>query len=405
MDLKNPNWRVLYARPITNSSETVTEASDSLGLEDETSADWAKVDIIDQEIKDRKKSLEEFKANKDICLEVMNEADDEIDIWDKLKDECDEGGTVFAPFKKAQSKKRKRPENSTEPGKNTKKTKNSTSNEDDFDDKHEYHDSDVIPKSDADSDSEGNASQSDISGDDEQAEALTIEKIDEHLLTIKEDKKRARKERSDLDRKMKEINAEIEALRTKRSKIETRMTAVCIEGRNNYSRGAIQLDFAAGIKELDQETAMEEDEENFDPAEDKRDYDKVAQSLRVFCCSSRAYQQMSGRLQRDSAVPGFRALEETEIPQLQKHCKNLTEDVRASNCDRFLTNVQQFLNSLSIWSSNDGTGLNISDAQQQIEHKFLKTRLNQLDRSLDAAVKGCLSEMSKYYDLIQGDNC
>lgn len=43
------------------------------------------------------------------------------------------------------------------------------------------------------------------------------------------------------------------------------MSAICISGRNSYSKGSIRLDFAAGIKELDQELAAEEDEENFDP--------------------------------------------------------------------------------------------------------------------------------------------
>lgn len=380
-----------YAHPVTNTGETVTEASDSLGLEEETSADWARLDGIDKDIKERKTSLEELKTNRDMYLEIVNDADDEIDIWEKLKDDC-EGEPVFAPSANKKTKKRKRLGKCKEVGKVFKKSRKS------IDDEEEDQVSDDNKKIVANSDTESQDSDSarETSDEDVQAEPLTLGDIEERLSTLKENKKRARRERLNLDGKAKEINAEINTLQAERFKIETRMTAVCIEGRNNYSRGAIQLDFAAGIKELDQETAMEEDEDNFDPAEDKRDYDQVAQSLRVFCCSSRAYQQMSGRLQRDSTVPGFRSTEETEIPQLQKHCKSLTEGVRASNCRRFLTDIQQFLNSLSIWSSNDGTGLKISDAQQRVEHKFLKTRLNQLDMSLDAAVKGCLDEMSRF---------
>ena len=381
-----------YVRPVTNTGETVTEASDSLGLEEETSADWARLDGIDKDIKERKTSLEELKTNRDMYLEIVNDADDEIDIWEKLKDDCEEGEPVFAPSANKKTKKRKRLGKCKEVGKVFKKSRKS------IDDEEEDQVSDDNKKTVANSDTESQDSDSarETSDEDVQAEPLTLGDIEERLSTLKENKKRARRERLNLDGKAKEINAEINTLQAERFKIETRMTAVCIEGRNNYSRGAIQLDFAAGIKELDQETAMEEDEDNFDPAEDKRDYDQVAQSLRVFCCSSRAYQQMSGRLQRDSTVPGFRSTEETEIPQLQKHCKSLTEGVRASNCRRFLTDIQQFLNSLSIWSSNDGTGLKISDAQQRVEHKFLKTRLNQLDMSLDAAVKGCLDEMSRF---------
>jgi len=332
-------------------------------------------------------------------LGMMNNVDDEIETFDRLRDECEEGKPVFTPSNMSNSKKRKRSGKCEESGKKAKKPNSKSSSNADacIDDEDEGQGFDNNNQSDSDSDSRGNRdSESESSSEDNQGEALTLEKIDEHLSILKEVKKRARKERSALDTKANEIKYEIKALRAERFKIETRMTALCIEGRNNYSRGAIQLDFAAGIRELDQETAMEEDQDNFDPADDRRDYDKVAQSLRVFCCSSRAYQQMSGRLQRDSAVPGFMTPEETEIPQLQKHCKGLTEDVRASNCRQFLTDIQQFLNSLSIWSSTDGTGLNISDAQRRIEHNFLKTRLNQLDKSLDGAVKCCLHEMSMY---------
>lgn len=55
---------------------------------------------------------------------------------------------------------------------------------------------------------------------------------------------------------------------------KTAMSSVCIESRNNYAKGAIQTDFAAGIKELDQENAQEEDEANFNPDEDIRDYEE-----------------------------------------------------------------------------------------------------------------------------------
>lgn len=57
----------------------------------------------------------------------------------------------------------------------------------------------------------------------------------------------------------------------------------------------------------------EEDESNFDPDEELRDYDKVAKSLPVFCVSSRAYQKLSGRFQRDNDVSGFKSIDETQV--------------------------------------------------------------------------------------------
>lgn len=150
-------------------------------------------------------------------------------------------------------------------------------------------------------------------------------------------------------------------------------------GRNAYSRGAIQNDFAQGIKELDQELAAEDDEENFDPDADSRDYDEVARSLPVFCVSSRGYQKLQGRLRKEPAVPGFKTVEETEMPQLQAHCKELTKVGRSANCKRFINNLSQLLNSLTLWASNDGTGDHLTAEQKEREVKLLSGQLKRLE--------------------------
>lgn len=293
------------------------------------------------------------------------------------------GIEVFAPAEK--SKKRKR---STEPKKSKKKSKKSAASEDDFieNDDGEASDKDT----DDDTGSEGEASGDESESDDK--EPLTIEKIEEKMTELK-DMKKARVEILETKTKIDKINKEIKGLEITWGEIDASMRAKCISGRNEYSRGAIQQDFKLGIKELDQEAAQEEDEDNFDPDKDLRDYEEVARSLKVFCCSSRAYQQKSGRLTRDARVPGFRTLEETEIPQLQQHCKYLTEGVRASNCRRFLTDFVTVMTSLSLWASDDGNGLNITDAQRRQDTKFLQTRLATLEKDLDKTVKECLAEM------------
>jgi hypothetical protein len=63
---------------------------------------------------------------------------------------------------------------------------------------------------------------------------------------------------------------------------------------------------------LDEENA-EEENPDFDPEEELRDYDKVAKDLPVFCVSSRAYQKLSGRLVKDNTVRGFTDVEQTEV--------------------------------------------------------------------------------------------
>jgi len=132
---------------------------------------------------------------------------------------------------------------------------------------------------------------------------------------------------------------------------------------------------------LDQENAAEEDEENFDPEVDLRDYDAVAKTLPVFCVSSRAFQKLSGRLQKDDFNnTGFKSIEDTEIPALQAHAKKLTEAGRAAGARRFLNSLIQLLNSMTMWATNDGTRSNLTDAEKRWEETRIRTRLNKTEQ-------------------------
>lgn len=137
---------------------------------------------------------------------------------------------------------------------------------------------------------------------------------------------------------------------------------------------------------LDQETAIEEDEDHFDPDEDARDYDEVARNLPVFCVSSRAYQKLSGRLQKDAVhVDGFTSIEDTEIPRLQEHTKKLTEGGRVTNSRRFLNELSQLLNSMTLWATSDGCAV-VDKKHQEADEMFLQARLIRLtDVSIPAA--------------------
>ncbi|KAH7364551.1 putative GTPase SLIP-GC [Rhexocercosporidium sp. MPI-PUGE-AT-0058] len=353
---------------------SITEASDSLGLEDQMSEDWDKIDEIEKELRGHNRNLKDLKESKGVFTELINDAEEGIELWEKLKDQLDDGETVYDP-----SKKRKR---SAELKKSRKKAKKFRSSSDD-DDEDGEDEIDAEPQAESDSDSVS-----------DKGDPLTAEDIDAKITQLKEDKKRARRERVETDDKVKAVNQNMKALENTREKIDTAMSAICIAGRNDYSKGAIQRDFADGIRELDMESAQEENPDQFNPEDDLRDYDDVASSLPVFCVSSRAYQKIKGRLQRDKAVPGFRTAEETEIPQLQAHCKKLTEAGRALNCRKYLTNLSQLMNSLGLWASNDGTGLNLTDVQLADETRFLKLRLQKLEQSLDKSVNDCLKEMN-----------
>ncbi|KAF2471415.1 uncharacterized protein BDR25DRAFT_223354 [Lindgomyces ingoldianus] len=360
---------------------SITEAIDSLALEEEISA------LEDQEreykktIEELRKKIQDLVESKEVYKLAIEGADKDIEIWDELQDKLNDGATVYAPN---QSNSKRKRENSGEKSRKLQRARYYDS-DDDMDDS----DSNSFE---ANSDSEND---SDVQGIQPPRTPLTGGEIKLKLEELRSTKKNARRERSEIIHKVDKARKEIRDIKAKLADIRAEMSAICIAGRNEYSKGAIQQDFAAGIKELDQENAAEEDEETFNPDEDLRDYDEVAKSLPVFCVSSRAYQKMCGRLQKDDTVPGFKTREETEIPQLQAHCKKLTEAGRIQTARTFLLNLCQQLTTFYMWASNDGSGLKLSDNEKRAETKHLDKRLGELDKGLGKAVESCIKTMKK----------
>ncbi|TGO22096.1 hypothetical protein BPAE_0182g00030 [Botrytis paeoniae] len=364
---------------------SVLEASDSLGLEDVMTEDYAKIDQIDKQVDKLNAKIAEFKESMAVYNDIYHDADESLDVWDDLRRDVDAGKTVYAPKAKLEkSPKRKRSSSPKKPRKKSKKSESEEGDDDFIDDEDE--DGEVENEV---SDNETEVEEEDL----DRGEPLTIEDIEQKIDELKDTKKRARKEKVVIELAIKDVKNESKGFNAERKEIDTRMRAICIDGRNNYSKTAIQQDFATGIKELDMENAEEEDAENFNPDEDIRDYDAVARSLPVFCVSSRAYQQLNGRLKKDAKIPGFRNVQETEIPQLQAHCKKLTEAGRSAACRRFLNSLLQLVLSLSLWSNNDGTNVNLSDTQKAAETRWLQKNVKELEESLDKAVGKCVMEM------------
>jgi Dynamin family len=345
---------------------SLMEAQDSLGIEDELAVLWNKCDELSKKKQSLKKELEELKEIKGDYARAMEAADEELEVWEKLKDDFDDGKTVYAPAlqTKGSAKKRKRGTSK----KPSKKARLDVSDDDFIDDSSH---SELGDASDDDSDIG--------SGNEELPEPLTEEKILEKIGDLRATKKDGRLQRAQLDSEIKKVRALIDEGGKDYDAAEAVIFQKCIQGRNEYSKGAIQQDFAAGIKELDMEIQEEEDAAHFNPEAEARDYDEVARSLPVFTVSSRAYQKLMGRLLKDKAVPGFATIEETQIPQLQEHAKKTTEAGRQANCRRFLNSLSQLLNSLKLWASSDGSSNNLTELQKSQEAKILKDKLSKLD--------------------------
>jgi hypothetical protein len=216
-------------------------------------------------------------------------------------------------------------------------------------------------------------------------------KIDEHKRLKQIAREHGKKLRDDIARLQKSLND----LEERRTKVDQAAEALCITGRNDWSRGRIREDFAEGIKELDQENAAEDNPDEFDPEEDFRDYKKVASSLSVFCVSSRAYQKLSGRLQKDGEITGFATPDQTEIPQLQAHCHKLTEAGRQEGCRSFLNSLSRLLTSLSLWASDDGSSPQSSTQQRKSMQGFVTRNLQTLKQQLGEAVDHTMEDIEE----------
>ncbi|KAK3723591.1 hypothetical protein LTR37_001843 [Vermiconidia calcicola] len=348
------------------------EAADSLQLGAKMDEIEDKLNEISKRRRDLSKQLSTAKGSRQDYAETIDQIEDQIEKWEEVEEKFDAGRTVYVPIVLA--KKRKR--GSSSPA-GRKKRRRST-------------------KLDSDSEEDVQALlEEEISNDANtvSSDPLTGTQIEEKLDELKTLKRGARSELGNLKDQIRELTSEITQIEEEEADLDAHQNELCIAGRNDYSQSAIRQDFAAGIKELDQENAEEEDPDNFNPEEDIRDYDEVAQSLPVFCVSSRAYQQLSGGLQKDNEVAGFATKDQTEIPQLQAHCKKLTINGRQANCRRFLNSLSQLLNSLELWSSDGGTGVKLTTQQRDAEKGFLARKLKDLEKALDKAVKDTLGDV------------
>ncbi|KAG2164356.1 hypothetical protein JADG_004095 [Aureobasidium aubasidani] len=343
-----------------------TEATDSLDLGDEIDKLEDQLTAIDRHRREAEKEAKKLRDQKGSLSETMDTCDDEVDRWEALKEKLDDGEAVYPPAPK--TLKRKRSSSST------------------------------------DSEDDGNSSD-DSDHDSDRSPPLTAEDIDSNIRDLKDQKKQARRGRSEIELQVKQINSEIKQMKIGSRSIDDKRTQICIAARNRYSKSAIQIDFAAGIKELDQEVEAEDDPDQYDPEHEIRDYEKVAKDLPVFCVSSRAYQKLSGRLLKDNAVRGFTDVDQTEIPALKKHCKMLTKNVRSIKSRRFLNSLCRLLTSVSLYNSDDSSGASKSDLQKDSEQRFLARQLQDLEKALEKDVKDTLTQIREAMNENVFENC
>ncbi|KAK3390255.1 hypothetical protein B0H63DRAFT_519487 [Podospora didyma] len=333
---------------------SVTEAAESLHIEEQMDGLWAKIKVKEAEIKAIKSQVAASKDEKEVCDDLMDEISRAWDMWQTPGDKLAVGETVYAPSD-SPSKKRKR-----QVKKSGSRRTRAASDSSDID----VTESDVSD----DSDEEDNQSQNDS------RQPLTEEDVEERLYLSRSEEKTVREKKKELDRLIKSAKESLKAVIAEKESLDSEVKAICIKGRNRYSRRAIKRDFAM-------------DEASFDPEVGLRDYDAVAESLPVFCVSSRAFQNLSGKMQKDKfSSAGFPTIEDTEIPQLQAHARKLTEAGRAANARLFLNDLVQLINSMTMWTNDDGSRSKMSEGEKETEEQRLQARLQQLEKDLGREV-------------------
>lgn len=359
---------------------SVSEAILSLQLEDELAKETEELDQLEKERSNKKHTQRDLEETRKIYADAQDEVSELLTTYDELRDLCEVGDEVFAPKEEEFSKKRKR-ENSR--GKKAKKTRHSL----DLDENSDF----IVSDSEIEEGSEGGKESDNVEED--EREPLTMEVIDNKIEELRSTKKSGREERQKLTRQVLELGSEVSDLDKQIKKLEDRIASYCILARNKYSAGAIQNDFASGLEELDREAAEDAGGENFDPETQLRDYTEVANQLPVFCVSSRGYQKLRGRLRKDGDPPVFQNVEQTGIPALQAHCEKLTEEGRTMTARRFLTNLSQLCNSLSLWSTSDGTASHLSVDQKAKEAHTLEDKFKKLDKKMDEVILQTVNDL------------
>lgn len=343
----------------TKSDDILTaEVEKSLNVEDEVQEYWGQIELMGSKRDELIVHIEGLQKQKDVVEEQVELLEASSDQWEELLEKLTNGELVYRPLET--SKKRKRMDDA--------------------------YDSDDIE----DSDDAGENSQAYR----DQKTSLTEDEIEDELASIKAQKKQARKSKKSTTKQIAQAEKELAEITANEAMMQSEMRSLCIQGRNKYLKDSIKRDFALGIKELDQDLAIEEDELNFDPDEKIRDYDEVARSLTVFCVSARAYQKLSGRLEKDPVqIDGFALIEDTEIPQLQQHAMRLTERGRISTCQLFLNELNQLLNSMRLWTA--GNTCTAVSKDQKLDEKVLLACFKDLDSALRQAIKDCHSAMQQ----------
>ena len=354
---------------------TVSEAIESLNLDDTMERLDSKAAECDRRIQALKRDLDDLKKRKDFHEDMMEKTEEQMKAWELRQTELDAGGIIHASEEHLVAKRKRTAADNGQRKRARTSPADSDSPTDELEDGVEISKVSYPEVNDAPA-------------------LLTTEDVHTKLDELRHAKKSARSQILSLKTETKSTRQHMSRLEQKREQISAQRYMACIAGRNDFSQRAIQADFAVGIKELDQEAASEDDDGSVS-MNDVRDYEDAASSLPVFCVSSRAYQKLRGRLEKTRPVYGFTTLEDTQIPQLRAHCEKLTEARRCQHCLGFLHEYSRLHTSISLWASHiDGDQL--TEVERRREIHFLNQKIRTMSIEFTEIIQSCVKDLQRH---------
>ncbi|GIK02466.1 hypothetical protein Aspvir_006522 [Aspergillus viridinutans] len=214
----------------------------------------------------------------------------------------------------------------------------------------------------------------------EAAQTSTLASKEEILREHKARKSELRKRRNFLIQQRKVKGEQLERLTAELTQKHVSNIQTSIRERNNYSKKEITRHFQHLNRENDNRILHGKIEREGE--------------LPVFCVSTKAYQKLQGRLQKNEPeAAGFTELAQTEIPQLQAHCIRLTEGPRGASSKLFLIELKKLLQSMLLWSSATGSAHVLSDAKkQELEAGYKEAGMQELQDQLFASLRTTFAE-------------
>lgn len=349
MKLDGMYSNVTFICTMTDSIE-FAEAIDSFDDDGQIQATNSREDEVQNMIKEKNDNLKRLEAQMQDLNSSYSELQREGRVWRALRKKHQGGHQVFAPHVPS---KRKRPAESQRSRPSRR----------------------VI---DEDSDEEESQEETPLTASDISAK---FDDLRNRYVAIENDY-------AEMEKQQSALKEELTTLDKEKNDAAVDAARLCVQRRNEIVKKSIRVDFASGIKEIDEDEAQG-DEESFDPSVEMRDYDEVAHSLPVFTISAKAFQQLCRPKKREIQVTGFRTLLDTEIPQLVEHAKKLPEKGRIAARRAFLHEFRRLLGSITLWCTAGDVDLGanqMSSEDQTYEMKYLKSAMHNLRNDLDLVV-------------------